>query len=345
MTIPIADGHLLADLLALPGPSGYETPVRDFIVRCVEGLGTAHVDPIGNLTVSLGADGPHVLFAAHMDEVGLQVTHVEENGLLRFTKIGTIDDRVILGTPVVVHTAHGSVHGVTTVPPASAPPGARTWQALAIDIGVRSRAAAETLGIVPGLPVTFRRQPVLLNRRYLSGWALDDRWGCFAMIKLLRHAAHGIPKGRLTFAWTVQEEVGLRGAQALAARHRFDVVFVIDGFVTSAAPGHRRFLAYAELGRGPVLRLVDHGAIASRRLAAWVEELAGRHGIPVQAGCTGGETDGKPLQMTGAHMLPLGLAMRYAHSAVQMLHLDDLEHLIALGQAILDELDGVPVGV
>lgn len=344
MSIPISDGQLLSDLLSVPGPSGYEGPVRDLITRAVGDVGQQAIDAIGNFTVSIGGEGPRVLFVAHMDEIGLQTTHVDDDGFLRFIKVGTIDDRVILGTPVVVHTSLGPVNGVTTVPPASAPLSARTWRELAIDIGVRSREAAEALGMAAGVPVTFRRQFSLLNRRYFSGWALDDRWGCFALMKLLQHALQRTPKVRLTFAWSVQEEVGLRGAQVLASQHRYDVVFAVDGIVTSAAPGHRRFLAYAELGAGPVLRLVDHGAIASRKLASWVEDVARRRQLPLHVGCSGGETDGKPLQISGGHMLPLTIPMRYAHSAAQMLHLDDLEHLIALGCAVIDEIGSFDVG-
>ena len=339
INIPISDGQVLADLLSLPGPSGHEGPVRNFIAEVTAGLGEQAVDALGNFTVSLGTEGPRVLFVAHMDEIGLQVTHIEDDGFLRFAKIGTIDDRVILGTPVVVHASRGPLNGVTTVPPSSAPSSARSWRELAIDIGVRSRPAAEALGVEVGIPVTFRRQLALLNRRYLSGWALDDRWGCFVVVKVLQHAARRLPRARFTFAWSVQEEVGLRGAWALAAQHRFDVIFPVDGFATSAAPGHRRFLAYAELGAGPVLRLVDHGAIASRKLADWVQDIARRRQIPLQRGVSGGETDGKPLQARGGHMLPLSIPMRYAHSAAQMLHLDDLEHLIALSCAVVDQID------
>lgn len=88
-----------------------------------------------------------------------------------------------------------------------------------------------------------------------------------------------------------------------------------------------------------MLRLVDHGAIASRKLASWVEEVARRRKLPIQVGCSGGETDGKPLQISGGHMVPLSVPMRYAHSAAQMLHLDDLEHLIVLACALIDEIE------
>lgn len=206
MNIPTHDGQLLWDLLALPGPSGYEAPVRDFIARTVAGLGRQATDALGNFTVSIGEEGPRVLFVAHMDEIGLQTTNVDEDGFLRFAKIGTIDDRVILGSPVIVHAASGAVNGVVTVPPAAAESASRTWQSLAIDVGVRRREAVRALGIEATTPVTFRRQYSLLNKRYLSGWALDDRWGCFAVVKLLQHATQRVPGARLTFAWTVQEE-------------------------------------------------------------------------------------------------------------------------------------------
>lgn len=340
MHLPIDDGDQFYHLLSLPGPSGHEGAVRQAIMREIQPLGTPRVDALGNLTLTLGGDGPAVLFVAHMDEVGLLVTRVEDNGFLRFSKVGTIDDRALPGRPVDIHTPSGAVPAVITMPP----PGAAswTWADLALDVGAADGTVAAARGIRGMEPVTFHRQWSLMNGRYLSGWALDDRYGCFALIRLLRHAARAPRRARLTFAWSVQEEIGLRGARALAVSGSYDVVIPVDVFATSAAPGHPRFLAYAELGAGPVLRVVDHGGIASPVLVAWLEAVAGDAGIPLQMGATGGETDGVPLQLTGAHMVPLTVAARYLHTAVQTVHLDDVAALIRLGCVVVDRCDHLP---
>lgn len=337
----------LAELLALPGVSGYEDPVRAHLLERVRAFGEPVTDAMGNLRVTLGDHGPRVLIVAHMDEIGLVVSGIDEDGAVRFEKVGTIDDRLLSGRHVTLHTRAGALAGVVgAVPPHHGGSVGASPATLAIDVGASSAAEAGAFGVRVLDPVTFDKFPRVMNGTRLNCRAIDDRVGCALVLWACRYAA-GRPLGaRITFAWSVQEEVGLRGAQGLAlGGDRFDVIVPVDACASTDGPNHPRRLACFPLGSGPVLRMIDHGSFASRELAAWLRALAERHGLPLQAGVTGGETDGVPLQVTGAHMVPLTIPMRYVHSLAETCDLRDVDHARRLLERLIDEAHGAPLAV
>jgi len=331
-------------LLALPGVSGYEDAVRDHLLARVGDLGPTSVDALGNMRLELGTTGPRILLVAHMDELGLVVSGIDADGAVRFEKVGTIDDRLRAGQRVVVHTAQGTLVGVVgATPPHHGGSSGATPDSLAIDVGASDAAGARALGVAVLDPVTFVKTPRIMAGTRLNCRAIDDRVGCALVLWAAEHAASSHLRARMTFAWSVQEEVGLRGAHALASTGEvYDVIIPIDACASSDGPNHERRLAYFPLGAGPVLRMIDHGALASRPLAAWLRDLAGRQGLPLQQGVTGGETDGVPLQLTGAHMVPLTIAMRYVHSLAETCDLRDIAVARRLLEAVVDEAATAP---
>ena len=334
---------LLRELVAIPGPSGFEEEVRGHIASRLESLGFEPVvDSVGNLYVEVPGEGGGLLLAAHMDELGLVVTHVEDDGLLRFTKLGGIDDRILPSTRVELLGSRGRIPGVIGLKPPhlqlerGRQPEVVPWHKLAIDIGASSREEALEMGVDVLTPGVLEKPWVELGRgRLVASRAIDDRAGCAALIRLAEAIARGEvrPRSRLILAWTVQEEVGLRGALALARSLRPDVMVAVDtvSCCEPAVTGRLR------LGGGAVIRAVDLAYIADRRLVALLESLARERGIPVQKTVAGGGTDAAAFQRAGVRAVALGVPVKYTHSTVEALAKADLEALAALLEALAGE--------
>ncbi|GAB6148598.1 M42 family metallopeptidase [Stetteria hydrogenophila] len=331
---------LLVRLIKLPGVSGYEAPVREAIRGLVSGLGKTWTDSVGNLYLDLGGEGPTILYAAHMDEIGLVVTDITDDGLLRFRKIGGIEDLILPSTQVTVHTSKGDVPGVIGVTPPHLrlerqEQQAPQWHQLYIDVGASSRREAEELGVRPLDPVTLDKSPVLLaGSRALAARAVDDRLGCAALVQLARVIAGGLRvKARVVLAWTVQEEVGLRGALAAARSVGADLAVAVD----TMACCRPEVTGPARWGGGPVIRAVDNAYIADPALVSRIRRLAESRGIRVQVATAGGGTDAAAFQRQGVRSIALCAPVKYAHSTVELLNLDDARGLVELLAAVAEE--------
>ncbi len=325
-------------LLATSGVSGFEEPIRDAIREVVGDLAELETDALGNLFVTMGEGAPHILLIAHMDELGLLVTHIEDSGCLRFRKVGGIDDRILPSRQVIVHTREGPVLGVIgMVPPHLMLDRAQMnqvipWNEMQIDLCTRSRPETEALGVRLMDPITLHKEAFLIQKKYLCCRSIDDRFGCAVLVKLLERLQHQKLNRRVSLVWSVREEIGLHGATVIGNRLTPDIVLAVDSYATGDAPDVPFHLAPVRLGDGPVLRLVDNRAIASAELRRQFETLAAKYKIPLQAGATGGGTDGGAIQLSGAgtHMMAISVAVRYLHSMVEICHLDDLANLITL---------------
>jgi putative aminopeptidase FrvX len=162
--------------------------------------------------------------------------------------------------------------------------------------------------------------------------------GCAVLIEALNSLISAKPHCKATFAWSVQEEFSLRGAEVLSRSLKPDYSFAIDTFSTSDCPDAPPHYAPAPLGKGPVLRAVDNRAIACNELREKVLEIARKGKIPVQVGIGGGTTDGAMLQECGSPMLPLGVPVRYSHSPVELAHVGDIANLEKLVVKIIEKL-------
>jgi putative aminopeptidase FrvX len=177
-----------------------------------------------------------------------------------------------------------------------------------------------------------------LGRHRVLARSFDDRVGSTALLLALRRIDPAKLRRRVTFAWSVEEEVGLNGARALAERMPDLVeVHAVDTFVSADSPIESRRFAEAPLGRGPVLRAMDNGYLAPRELIDRCLAVAERHGIPVQVGFTGGATDGMSFLANGAAVLPFAWPGRYSHSPVEVADLRDVESLVKLIVAVATE--------
>jgi putative aminopeptidase FrvX len=326
----------LKELIYVPGISGYEDGMREFIKdRLGSGVRT-EVDNLGNLIVPLSKGPRSIVLMAHMDEIGMVVTKLEDDGSLRFRKVGGIDDRTLAGRMVEIKTAKGIVPGVIGMKPihlmADRSETQKTIPAedLFIDIGARDKKEAKTLGVKMLDPVVLKKDFMVMNKKYVSARGLDDRCGCAVLLDVFERLKKEKFKQGVTIVFSVQEEVGLRGARAIANTLHPDYIFAIDSMSSTDGLGIPKITEPVILGHGPALRVIDNLAMASPVLREYLLALAKKKRIPIQIGVTGGTTDGAAVQECGSAMMPLAFPLRYTHTPVEVIHLDDLENLSRL---------------
>lgn len=332
---------LLARLSEARGVSGDEGAVRNLILEQVRPHVEAfRVDAMGNLLVVKGRHkpGPRVMVAAHMDEVGLMITHVEKNGWLRFAKVGGIDDRLLPGKRVLI--GPDAVPGVIGSKPIHLDEkGARTVTPAAdmvIDIGVTSRAEAEKV-VRPGHYATFDTAFGAFGQGCWKGKAFDDRAGCAVLVELLRHEYDFPVYG----AFTVQEEVGLRGAATAAYAIAPDLALVLEGTTCADIPGNEPHRQSTRLGDGPAITVMDRAHIPPRWLVDRLAAAAERRGVPYQwKRTTAGGTDAGPIHLsrTGVPTAVVSVPCRYIHSPCAVMSRRDFDAAQQLVRGFLEDL-------
>jgi endoglucanase len=341
--------ELLAELSDAHGTSGHEDAVATIVRRELgPHVDRVETDPLGGLCgvrePESGTLNPvRLMLAAHMDEIGLMVTAIEDSGFLRIIPLGGWDDRTLVSQRVVIH-GRERVPGIVGVPPVHAlSPEARTrapkMADLLIDTGLPGERVREL--VRPGDVVTRRRTFAPLGE-LLSGKALDDRVGVFVLLEAVR-VARPSPVCVLATA-TVQEEVGLRGARVAAARLGPDIGVAIDTCPSTDGPGHNASGGTA-LGQGAAIRIMDASAIGSRRLIAFLEQLALARNIPHQFHVSDkGGTDTQSLQLSGAGSIAgcVSIPTRYGHSSIEVCHPADVQAAIDLVVALIESAHTLP---
>jgi len=335
------DLDFLRDLCAAPAPSGFEAPAQEVVRRRLAGIATPEGDPLGNVWADLVPDGsPHVVVTAHIDQIGLIVTYVDERGYVSFDKIGGVDAQLLPGRNLVVHGAGGPVnavvgrrpsHKMTKEERAKAPDLHEQW----LDLGAASRDEALEL-VQIGDPITFPANFLpLANGRYGSP-AFDNRAGVYVCARALEHYASAPAAAKLTALTTVHEETTFMGAKAMAMRWQPDVTIVVDVDFASDDPGvdAKKLGGEVKLGAGPVLH---RGAASNQALLALAREVAAAEGIPVQVKAMPGRTstDAQELMASGqAATLSFSIPVRNMHSAFEVMQPDDAEAGALLAAAV-----------
>jgi putative aminopeptidase FrvX len=332
-----ADRHpaeaLLRTLTETYGVSGHEGPVADEIRKRLPPWARPQTDGMGNLWITFGpAQGPHWVFVAHMDEIGYRIRQVLPDGTATVEKVGGFYDEIYEAQPVVVVRPDG------TLVPGIIRPRDGYWREdraradyteadVRVEFGTATAEETRRLGVEPGLSLTFvKRYRPLLGLR-ANARSFDDRVGCVALLLALQDLRPTNLKKRVTFLWSVQEEVGLRGAIAFAESHPADVVVAVDTFVSADSPVEPYPYGRARLGAGAVLRAIDSSNLAPADLVRSVQAAARRRGWPLQWGITRGGNDGAAFVPYGALDFPIGWALRYSHSQAEVIDLRDVESL------------------
>jgi endoglucanase len=327
----------LAELCAVPAPSGAEDELADLLVhrwqaRCRD----VRRDPVGNVIARVGGSGPRVLIQAHMDQVGYLVRHVTKDGFLLLDgsqgerRMGP-ERRHPTGQPVRVLARDGSwVEGLL----ASASGHVLTaeqreehrlgYDDFWVELGLQSSEAVEDAGIHIGSPVVFSG-PVREIGELLVGPSMDNRVGLALMDALLAAVDDEALRCDLWFAATVQEENGLHGARALAHAEHFDAVVAVDVGLVGDIPTVREREYRTKLKDGPILVHRDTGIVYDRTLTQHVLSLAREAGLPAQDGLFAGfMSDGLTFAQSGSPTALLTVPARYTHTAFETVHPGDL---------------------
>ena len=328
----------LKTLSELYGVSGNETRVRAYLRKQAEPYADdITVDPIGNLYVHKCGEGPRVMLAAHMDEVGMIVRDITEAGTLLYDA-GGIDPRVVVSKRVAIGPNDvPGVIGAKAIHLQSPEERKRVLKHtdLYVDIGAKDRADAEKL-VCCGDYISFTTKFSHFGEGLVRGKALDDRVGCAILLELLR----GSYKCDLWAVFTVQEELGLRGATVTAARVQPDVALILEGTTANdmaETPSHRSVTA---VGAGAAIRFMDGRTIVPEKMVATLRGAAMREGIPWQMrkGTAGG-TDAGAIHRSLAGVVCGGISVpcRYIHSPVSVASVADIEAAYRLAATFLQQ--------
>jgi endoglucanase len=324
---------LIQQLVETDGPSGYESPVRNLVRSQVESLADqVWVDALGNLIARKGQAGPtgiKIMLAAHMDEIGLMVTHIDQAGFARFLPLGGVRPSNCPGGRVRFLNGARGVIGVEKLEdPGKAP----AFDQLYIDLGASSR---EECPVKVGDVAAFERPFIDLGARLVSK-AMDDRIGVAVLIETLR-GLQATPH-QVDFVFSVQEEVGIRGATTAAFGLDPDLGLAVD--VTANGDTPKGIKMEVRLGAGPAIKVRDSGMISDPRVVAWMVRTAQQAGLPHQLEVLEmGGTDARAIQLTRAGVPAgcLSIPCRYVHSPSEMVDYDDVQAAVHLLIALLSQ--------
>lgn len=348
--------ELLIKLTEVNGIAGNESQVRELFKKETESYADEYVqDGLGGIFArhTGNENGPRVLMAAHMDEVGFMVSQITDKGFIKFVTIGGWWSQVVLAQEVAITTRSGEIiEGVT----GSKPPHVLTAEVrkkpidmkdIFIDVGAQSREDVEKMGIRPGDMIT----PLIKTRRlnntpFLLGKAWDNRIGVAVAIEVLKHAKEHGHETVLFSGANVQEEVGLRGAKVAANLIKPEISIALDTGTAGDTPGMTKDEADSELGKGPQVIVYDASMIGHKGLREFVVDVAEKHDIPFQyTFIAGGGTDAGSIHtaQSGIPSIAITVPVRYLHSTTSVIHEDDFKNTVRLVNAILDELNAETV--
>lgn len=327
-------------LCRLPGISGWEDAVRDYIRREVtpyadqiieDGLGSLLVHKKGRTDC-----GKTIVLAAHMDEVGMMIQSITPEGYLRFGFVGGVDRRVVIGKQVFV--GENRVPGVIGMKPVHlTTPAEREHmppvKELYIDIGAENRKEAEKLTFLGDYAV-FSDEVTQLENGEICMKAIDDRVGCGILLELCKQE---LPVD-VWFAFTVQEEVGTRGAYGVSYRLKPDIAIVVEGTTAADIPASKGGRKICSPGKGPVIPFMDRSTIFDRGIFEQLRDLAEANDIPWQTkSLVAGGTDAQTFQRSSAPVRvgAVSAAVRYIHSGASVGNVHDFENMKRLLEAFL----------
>lgn len=331
----------IKELCTLDGVSGCEDAVRSYIKEKVTPYADEiRVDALGNLIVfkkGKKATGNTLLLAAHMDEVGLIVRSITEEGYLKFSCVGGIDRRVLLSKPVTVGPNRipgligmKPIHLTTAEERKSIP----EIKELCVDIGAKDKESAEKLVSV-GDYIAFSSDIVEFGEGFIKAKAIDDRAGCAVMLELLKE---DLPMD-CTFAFTVQEEIGCKGAMGAAFSVAPSIALILETTTAADLAGVEGEKKVCCLGDGPVVPFMDNGSIADRKLYELTRTLAKENNIPWQTKhMVAGGNDARAIQRSreGVRTVVMSAAVRYLHAPSTVACVRDFEYIHKLSRLFIE---------
>lgn len=339
--------HLLTSFAYCFGPPGGEGQVASLVELHLQSFCQIRRDGLGSVLAEKPGSHPRprVLLAAHLDEIGFMIQGITSTGYLRLQALGGWEPGYLPGQRLLIKTADGFREGVVAALPVHFRPEKSKpikMAELLVDVGASSPAAVRELGIGLGDLAVLRAGHSILNEHYMVHKAWDDRVGVAAMVAVLQNFQDHPHPNTLVAAGTVQEEVGSRGATAVVEIVKPDIAIVLEGPPADDLPGLSPDPPQGALGGGVQIRLYDPTIIIPQKFWRWVVQLAQERNIPHQLAVRrSGATDARPIHVAqgGIPTIVLGAPVRYAHSPASIIHLKDVEAMVALTEAIIAALD------
>ncbi|WP_053218865.1 M42 family metallopeptidase [Virgibacillus senegalensis] len=321
---------LFRELTELQGAPGNEHLVRSFMKKQLENYADEVIqDRLGGVFGVKHGEGPKVMVAGHMDEVGFMVTQITKNGMIRFQPLGGWWSQVLLAQRVQIMTEKGPIVGVIgSIPPHNLTEAQRKkpmeQKNMLIDIGADDEEDVKRIGVKPGqqvVPVTPFTP--MANEKKILAKAWDNRYGCGLSIELLKELQGENLPNQLYSGATVQEEVGLRGAQVAANMIKPDVFYALDASPANDMSGDEK--EFGQLGKGALLRIFDRSMITHHGMRDFVLDTAESNKIPYQYFISQGGTDAGRVHIAneGIPSAVIGICSRYIHTHASIIHVDD----------------------
>ena len=339
------DIEVFKSLSEMPGPSGFEDRIRDYILTQIENYVDGYkIDALGNLITWIGDGEPKLMLDAHMDEIGFIVKYITDKGFLKIANLGGIKPMIAIGSKVSVMGDKGDITGVVgSIPPHLAKAGLDKTglkiEDLYIDIGAENKDEVLELGIHKGTPIVFK-QEFEERGKYIYGKAFDDRIGCGILVSLIKEVKD-IETGTLYAVFSVQEEVGCRGALTAAYNINPKIAIAIEGTIAADTPGVSPENTITSLGRGPAIRIMDGSMIANKKLFNIIKNIAEERKIPYQIQLSPySGTDAGKIQLVrrGVAVTSLSVPSRYIHTPLSIAKKSDLENTIKLIRYSIPEI-------
>ena len=343
---------LLKSLTDVNGISGHEMQVKSLMKDYLTPVSDEIVeDRLGGIFGKKNATHgtKSLMISGHLDEIGFIVTQIDEQGYIYFTPIGGWWNQVMLSQKVTITTENGKeIRGIIgSKPPHALSPEERKKPVdiknMYIDIGVGSKEEAKEAGIELGNMIRpYSEFESLANDKYLTAKAFDNRYGCALAVDVLQQLKDENIDINLYAGATVQEEVGLRGAKVAANLIKPDLAIAVDVGVAYDVPGMTSEKNEGKLGDGPLAILMDATSIAHDGLRKHIKDVAEHHNIPVQWATTpGGGTDAGSIHVAneGIPTITIGVPLRYMHSNVSVLNIDDYTNSVRLITEIVRSLN------
>ena len=338
------DFQFFKELVEAPSPSGFEQPAQRVIRRALDGVADElRTDVLGNViaTVNGPAGAPRLMLAGHCDEIGFMVKYIDDRGFLFFAPIGGVDAHLVPGQRVTVHAASGPLPGVVGRRPIhhlenSERDKVMPFKSQFIDIGCADKAAAQAL-VAIGDPVTFAVGVERLQGSRVTSRAFDDKIGAYVVAQVLREVRRrGDQRVTVVGVSTVQEEIGLRGGTASVYGIKPDLGIAVEvGFASDYPDADHKHAGEIRLGEGPVLA---RGPNVNPALFALLTATARDEGIPFQVmgipRASGTDANVMQLSRGGVATALISVPLRYMHTPVEVVDLDDLQRTVKLLAAL-----------
>jgi endoglucanase len=337
---------LLKKLSETPGAPGFEDKISELIISEITPLvDSISIDNMGNIhAFKKGKTNKKVMLAAHMDEIGFIVTHIDDNGFLKFAPLGGFDPKTLTAQRVIVHGKKDVVGVMGSKPIHVMTPEEREKKVKLtdyfIDLG-RSKEEVENL-VEIGTPITRQRELIEMGE-CVNGKSLDNRISVYVLIEMLKSLKNKELPFDTYAVFTTQEEVGLRGAQVATIQIQPDIAFAIDTTIAFDLPGSTSSDYVTKLGKGPAIKIMDASVVTNPRLVAFMKQTADTANIPWQPEILqAGGTDTAMLQKMvagGAIAGAVSIPTRHLHQLIESSHKKDVEHAVQLLTAIIEKID------